>query len=66
MSKITPGPVDETAWTITVRLLPGGPPPEVCIRRLLKTLLRQFNLRCVDVKVASPEPHKAAQTVRGR
>jgi len=56
MSNTTPGPVDDSSnWTITVRPLPGGPPAEVRIRRLLKTMLRQFGLRCVDVQVTSPD-----------
>lgn len=33
-----------------------GPPPAVRVRRLLKAALRQFGLRCVDLRDFPPDP----------
>jgi hypothetical protein len=43
------GQKDATTYTLTLTPTPGDVPPEIRLRRLLKTALRVYGLRCVSV-----------------
>jgi hypothetical protein len=43
-------------FLIQVRAVGTGPAAEVRLKRLLKTMLRRFGLRCTDVRQVPPRP----------
>ncbi len=47
-------------FTLTLRPLPHAVPVDVRLRRLLKTALRSFGFRAVDVREVSPVQHDGA------
>jgi len=49
-----------TTFTLTLTPVSTGPPPELRIRRLLKTALRRHRLRWLSF-IAAEKPHQMAQ-----
>jgi hypothetical protein len=45
----------QPVYRLTLRAQPGAVPPVVRLRRLLKTALRSFGLRCLAVEEVRPD-----------
>jgi len=55
--------VTNPRYHLDLEALPGNAPPEVRMRRLLKTLLRAYGMRCIAIEEIRPE--KAPERARG-
>jgi len=48
-------------FVITVRAEGPGPPVPIRLRRLLKTMLRAYGVRCVSIRPETPDPNAFAR-----
>lgn len=49
----------QSVYRLTLQAGPGSVPPQVRLRRLLKTLLRGYGFRCLEIVLVPPPPAPA-------